>query len=430
MKRFISLLAVMALLISCVSGIALGEAEKTYTAKKTKDGWILVTQKDGPDLGYSPDSGVTLLEIDGHVFKDLNRNGELDVYEDWREDADTRARDLVSKMSLEQVAGHMALTEAGGRGSVKSANLDDSQKHSLDNWLRYVQTLSPTSANIRDTAEYHNAIQAYAEAMDLGLAVNFACDPQTTQNGDYPRGENAAASFSTEASIKEGQHTSKVFRAAGIHTMLGPQIDTANEPRWRRNGSTLSEDPALVRDLAEANINAMQSTYDEEGNDLGWGKDSIVAMMKHFPGDGNGQSGREGHFEIGAFNVYPNDNFEVSLIPFIDGGLNLSGKTKQAAAVMFSDSIAWSDDESYGELVASAFSEYKVSILRDNGWDGLITTDWGIDTNCNYGDSLKGLSGAELIKTAFEAGIDQIGGAASIDVTQEGAKLFADDYGD
>ena len=71
------------------------------------DGWVMVTNEGGKVLGYSPESGVKLIEQDGYAFKDLDKDGELDVYEDWREDADTRAADLASKLSLEECAGLM-----------------------------------------------------------------------------------------------------------------------------------------------------------------------------------------------------------------------------------------------------------------------------------------------------------------------------------
>lgn len=34
-----------------------------------KDGFNLVRQTDGPDLGYSPTSGVKIIEVDGKAFK-------------------------------------------------------------------------------------------------------------------------------------------------------------------------------------------------------------------------------------------------------------------------------------------------------------------------------------------------------------------------
>ena len=57
-----------------------------------------------PKLGYRT---TKILEVDGLQFKDLNRNGQLDPYEDWRLTSEVRSKDLVSKMSLEQKAGFM-----------------------------------------------------------------------------------------------------------------------------------------------------------------------------------------------------------------------------------------------------------------------------------------------------------------------------------
>ena len=48
-----------------------------------------------------------ILTINRLGFKDLNKNGTLDPYEDWRLSADERAKDLASKMSIEQIAGLM-----------------------------------------------------------------------------------------------------------------------------------------------------------------------------------------------------------------------------------------------------------------------------------------------------------------------------------
>ena len=63
--------------------------------------------KGGPILGYAESSGVKIIEQDGFFFKDLNKNGKLDPYEDWRLPVDTRAGNLASLMSVEQIAGLM-----------------------------------------------------------------------------------------------------------------------------------------------------------------------------------------------------------------------------------------------------------------------------------------------------------------------------------
>src|ERR687897_1450778 len=66
-----------------------------------------IDQPKGAKLGYSPTSGVKIIKEGDLSFKDLNRNGSLDKYEDWRLSADERAKDLASKMSVEQIAGLM-----------------------------------------------------------------------------------------------------------------------------------------------------------------------------------------------------------------------------------------------------------------------------------------------------------------------------------
>lgn len=73
--------------------------------------------------GTQPTLGARLtpiIESSGKRFRDLNRNGTLDPYEDWRLAPDARARDLVSRMTLEEKAGammHGTARTAGWRGT-------------------------------------------------------------------------------------------------------------------------------------------------------------------------------------------------------------------------------------------------------------------------------------------------------------------------
>ena len=93
-----------------------------------------VIQKDGPVLSYSPSSGVSILSVDGKAFKDLDRNGVLDPYEDWRLDPESRAGDLAGRLSKEEICGllicsnHQAVPSEG-RGVMKTeVGLTDAQK--------------------------------------------------------------------------------------------------------------------------------------------------------------------------------------------------------------------------------------------------------------------------------------------------------------
>ncbi len=88
----------------------------------------IVTNEGGQTLGYDTTSGVKLLTVSGLAFKDVNKDGKLDVYEDWRMSADDRAKDLASKLSIEQIAGlmlysaHQAIPAGGTRFGASSYN--------------------------------------------------------------------------------------------------------------------------------------------------------------------------------------------------------------------------------------------------------------------------------------------------------------------
>ena len=101
------------------------------------DSFMLVTQKGGPSLDYSPQSGVKILTVDGYAFKDLNRNDSLDAYEDWRLSAQERAADLASQLSIEEIAGLMLYSS---HQAVPADSLTAEQKKFLnDDHLRAVE---------------------------------------------------------------------------------------------------------------------------------------------------------------------------------------------------------------------------------------------------------------------------------------------------
>ncbi len=393
---------------------ALGSGDVRWNEEATDYGFNLVYNQDGATLGYSQGSGVTLIQVDGFAFKDLNQNGMLDLYEDWRLDANIRATDLASQMTVEQIAGLMLYSPHQFSVDKK---LTDDQVAFLDGGGRAMLNAA-TAASTKNTAEWNNSMQMYVEGIDLGIPVNTSSDPRTEGISLWPSNLALAATFNPLLAFESGQVISEEYRLLGIGTYLGPQIDLATEPRWSRIQGTFGSDPALSRDMTNSFVSGLQSTYDDQGDDLGWGADSMNAMIKHWPGDGAGEGGRESHYFGGNHTVYPGEQFSTHFIPFVDGGFNLEGETKSASAVMASYSIAWSDDEDYGDLVGSAYSTYKIrDILRgEYGFDGVICTDWGVTEDVeaspmagkSYGVS--DLSIAERHYEIILAGVDQFGG--------------------
>src|SRR5258708_7479552 len=97
----------LVLLLGGMSAHNSNNSSKWLSFSTDSSGIILVKNQNGPTLGYSSASGVKILTVDGLAFKDLNKNGKLDKYEDWRLPVDERAKDLASKLSVEQIAGLM-----------------------------------------------------------------------------------------------------------------------------------------------------------------------------------------------------------------------------------------------------------------------------------------------------------------------------------
>lgn len=441
-------------------GLLFGSCGDKFVTEQKED-HIEVNNQDGSSLGYHPESGVKLLIVDRYAFKDLNKNGELDAYEDWRLPVKERAKDLAKKMSLEDIAGlmlyssHQSLpgrsrgfgsstyngktfTESGALAS----DLSDEQKKFLrDDHLRHVLITSVESPAV--AAQWNNNAQAFVEGLYLGIPVNTSSDPRHGSDsyaefnagagGDismWPGTLGIAASFDPTLMKQFGEIASKEYRALGIATALSPQIDLATEPRWSRFDGTMGEDPDLATDLARAYVDGFQST---NGGD--WGMESVNAMVKHWPGGGPEEGGRDGHFGYGAYAVYPGKNIKDHMQPFTEGAFKLEGATKMAAAVMPYYTISTGE----GEKVANGYNKYLITdVLRGTyGYDGVLCTDWGITRDMSSVSKFEGkpfgveaLSVAERHYKAIQAGMDQFGGNNDMGPVLEAYKLGVADKGE
>lgn len=412
----------------------LGSGEVKWTQEETEDGWIKVTNEGGATLGYSPDSGVALLQHDGYAFKDLNQNGALDAYEDWRLDAQTRAENLASLMTPEEQLPLMFVDRYDT--NYIQGEINDTIKGYLDAGVRGLST--PFAWPSTEAAiDYTNLYQSYVESLPYGIPIDLHGEAGNGLTSAWANNLALAATFDPEIVAAYAQAMSEEYRALGITTTLTPQIDIASEPRWSRIADEFGEDPALVRDMAVAYVNGLQSTYDENGEDLGWGEDSVNTEMKHFPGDGPGESGRESHNFYGAYTVYPGDNFYTHLIPF-QACLELPGKTGSASGVMPSYSIAVGSDGKAigGEATASGYNEFKLTELlrEDMGFEGLISSDFIIvEENAGMTPRIWGvedLTVPERRLLAVMSGLDQFGGEANVASLLEAYELGVEEYGE
>ena len=427
------------------------------------DGFKLVTQKGGATLGYT---SASLLTVDGYAFKDLNRNGSLDPYEDWRLPAETRAKDLAAQLSIEEIAGlmlysgHQAVPGSaygfggatyGGKkfdeSGAQSFDLTDQQKKFLeeDN-LRAVLVTTVESPEV--AARWNNNVQAFVEALGHGIPANNSSDPrnETAATAEFNMGAGGkislwptplglAATFDPTLVKQFGEIASEEYRALGIATALSPQIDLATEPRWSRFNGTFGEDPALDTDMARAYVDGFQTT---PGAPDGWGLKSVNAMVKHWPSGGPEEGGRDAHFNYGKYAVYPGGHFEDHLKAFTEGAFKLDDGTGKAAAVMPYYTISYNIDPS-GDNVGNSYSKYIITdLLRDKyGFDGVVCTDWNItydnaaiesfDGKC-WG--VEGLTVAERHFEVIKAGVDQFGGNNDKGPVLQAYKMWVRQFGE
>jgi beta-glucosidase len=381
---------------------------------------------------------IPTLTVDGLKFKDLNKNGQLDPYEDWRLDSATRARDLTARMNVEEKAGTMMHGTIGlngaGRVDISAAEEDVNQ--------RFVNTfITRMAGDPQHISSDNNALQEMAEKSRLGIPVTISTDPRNHFVNDPNATSVAAGSFSQwpeplglaaiddTALVKTfGDIARQEYRAVGIHMALSPQADLATEPRWGRINGTFGEDNQLSKRQVQAYIEGFQH------GDKGLTQDSVITVVKHFAGGGPQLGGLDPHNIFGKEQVYPGDNLEYHLVPF-EGAF-----AANVASVMpyYGQPInLWYKDQLIEEVGFGFNKQVLTEMLRGRfGFTGVVLSDWGILESCE-GKCATGISDADIaagvspwtagigmswgvenltrqerVVKAVEAGIDQFGGTS------------------
>ena len=365
---------------------------------------------------------LSVVSVEGHQFKDHNKNGSLDPYEDWRLSVEQRVADLLDRMTLEEKAGLMAhpALNMGENGTLFEPRPGEESQLPpgmprfpqpgtseviLEKQITHV--LVRTSERPEVIATWNNNLQEMAETARLGMPMTISSDPRNGFRHDpdatsvragafseWPEQIGLAATRDPRLVQRFGEIASQEYRAVGIRTALHPMADLATEPRWGRIVGTFGEDAELSAEMTAAYIRGFQG----EG---GLSPTSVITMTKHFPGGGPQLDGLDPHNDFGQEQVYPGDNFDYHLIPF------KAAIAAGAAQIMPYYGIP---KEVTGENVAMAYDkEIITGLLREKlGFQGVICSDWGILTLMPWG--VEDLSLQQRYAKAIEAGIDQFGG--------------------
>lgn len=340
-KRGISLLGAAAMTASMLTGISFAEGE-TYTQ---------------PTL--NPHS-KSVLEVDGYQFIDLNGNGELDVYEDWRQDAETRAADLVSQMTVREKIAQMQHPTYLPRADGKIAPYLKEYCSEYGIGMLLIRELNSVEA----AATTMNTIQEYAESSRLGVPVLVSMD--SVHGLSYVSGATVTPHNLALAATRDEALVTKLAEiardehlAVGVRMTLSPEADIASEPRWGRVMETFGEDPDLVTQMVTAQVVAFQNGRD------GLNTGSIVACMKHFPGAGPQMEGKDTSPIISS-----EETLQIHLKPYY------AALEVNVASIMPYYSVPLALDMENSAIGSKATLQ---DLLRDEmGFTGIIQTDWGM----------------------------------------------------
>jgi beta-glucosidase len=360
--------------------------------------------------------------IDGYSFRDLNKNGKLDVYEDTRQPVSARVDDLLGQMTLDEKAGMLFINGAriNEDGSVEdrpatgmfafAPNGLNLVKQKKMNHFNLWQVPSPAAM-----AKWYNAMQRYVQdSTRLGIPITIASDPRNHFSNNIfamtantfsqwcePLGLGAIGSDSITHEFADISR--REYLAVGIREALHPQIDLATEPRWPRISGTFGEDAPLTARMAKAYILGYQ------GDKLD--SNSVATMTKHFPGGGPQKEGLDPHFPFQKGQVYPGNNFKYHLIPFE------AAFAAHTAAIMPYYGVPMGQTS---ENVGMSYNKDIITGLLRNTYhyDGVVCTDWGLINDTKMGPIVwparawgaESLTPIERVKKILDAGVDQFGG--------------------
>ena len=394
-----------------------------------------------PVLGYR---STKILEENGLQFKDLNRNGKLDKYEDWRLSNNERALDLLSKMSIEDKVGFMLISTARLKSDqsnnptsamINEANVssDFNEEDQVQQFNMFTKKPLPVPmmmaagttkgvtkfhlrhfifrANVsaKITAEWTNKLQALCESDGLGIPAIIASNPRNHITKDASIGLSVGKTvFSTwpgELGLSAMRDLKLVrefadiarqeWQAVGLRKGYMYMADLSTEPRWQRIEGTFGEDANWTAKMITEIVLGFQGTK--------LSNQSIAMTTKHFPGGGAGVGGQDPHFSWGKFEHFPGKMFQNNLIPFkaaIKAG---------TSAIMPYYSIP--QDTKY-EQIAYAYNKAVIKdLLRDSlHFTGIINSDTGPIEMMPWG--AENLSIVERYQKTLEAGVNLYSGTA------------------
>ncbi len=258
--------------------------------------------------------------------RDLNRNGTVEPYEDWRQPVETRVNDLLGRMTTEEKAYQMFY---------------NAQAYPRSGWH-----FGPAQPQ-----DLHNSLLASAGTR-LGIPFISAGDTISGYQTTYPTQSALAAARDYALDYKLGDMQRREQLEVGTRGVLGPLAEVGTKVLYPR----IQEGNGENADVAAAQVRALVAGL-QGGPELNPG--SVLATVKHWPGEGAGG-------EAGI--TYDAVTIKYHMIPF--------RAAMEAGAVNIMPGYAGSSYLDPGGPGAGDSPRILAYLRQNLGYTGLITTDW------------------------------------------------------
>jgi beta-glucosidase len=202
------------------------------------------------------------------------------VYKDAKASIETRVKDLLQRMTIEEKAGQ--LNQLSGGAFTGPALNDPGQKEKMQ--LAREGKIG-SLLNVIGAKETKAIQQIAVQESRLGIPIIFGYDVIHGYKTIFPVPLAEACSWDLKGIQQNSAIAAKEAASAGIHWAFAPMCDVTNDPRWGRIMEGAGEDPWYAGVVSAARVKGLQG-------DLG-DVEHIMACVKHYAAYGAVEAGRE-----------------------------------------------------------------------------------------------------------------------------------------